>query len=126
MSDPAVYEINERATGTYNATLVGNDGVTPIPLAQLVTLTLTLYAIIADGTESIINARNAQSVLNLNNCSYHATSGLLTWSIQILDTTLVEPTLPFELHRALFEWTGLFASGNHELHLRVRNLRQVP
>jgi len=122
---PREYDIHEKETGLFTAIITGNDGVTPIPLASLLTLTLTLYAIIADGTASFINARNHQNVLNANNVTVHATSGLLTWSIQALDTTLVEAALPFERHIALFEWTTATASGKHESILVVKNLFQV-
>lgn len=122
---PRAFDINEKETGAYTATIVGNDGVTPIPLASLLTLTLTLYAIIQDGTASIINARNAQNVLNANNVTVHATSGLLTWSIQSADTALVESTLQFERHIALFQWTTVNVVGKHEAILDVKNLFQV-
>jgi len=128
MEEPQVrvFEINEQATGTYHATLVGNDGVTPIPLADMLTFVLTLYVIQADGTDAIVNARNAQNVLNANNVTLHATSGLVTWAIQPEDTTLVED-VPFELHRALLEWTATGdVEGHQEVHLRVRNLHLVP
>jgi len=121
------FGIHERTTGLYTATIVGDDHVTPIPLVSLVSITLTLYAIIANGTHTIINGRNHQNILNLNNVTIHATSGLLIWAIQVLDTALVEATLPFERHLALFEWTTASgAVGKHEIVLVVRNLGQVP
>jgi hypothetical protein len=120
--DPLVFPIAEKATGTYTATLVGNDGVTPIPFAALLTLTLTLYVIKQDGTDSLI--RNHQNVLNVNNVTVDATSGLLTWVIQTTDTTLIE-AVPVERHIALFEWTTAAIAGKHEVVLAVKNLRQV-
>jgi hypothetical protein len=49
----------------------------------------------------------------------------VTWSIQVLDTTLVEATLPFERHIALWQWTTATAAGKHESILVVKNLSQV-
>jgi hypothetical protein len=113
--------INEKSTGIYTATIVGNDGVTPLPAATLLTLILTLYVIKADGTAQLI--RNAQNVLNANNVTVDA-AGLLTWSIQVADTTMVE-AVPFERHVALFQWTWASGAGKHEVVLSVKNLAQV-
>lgn len=123
MADPLSFPINEKATGTYTATIVANDGVTPIPGATLSTLVLSLYVIKADGTDGTVNARAAQNVLNANNVTVSA-GGLLTWSIQVGDTTLVE-AIPFERHIALFEWTWPSGAGKHEAILLVKNLHKV-
>lgn len=117
-----ILPINEQATGLYTAVLVGNDGLTPIPAASLLTLTLTLYVTTTSGTDTLI--RDHQNVLNTNNVTIDS-SGNLAWSVQVADTTLVED-VPFEPHVALFEWTTASVSGNHEVVLLVRNLRQVP
>src|SRR5712691_2028368 len=123
MALPLTFDVTEKSTGSYTATLVANDGVTPLPGATLTTLVLTLYVIKADGTDGIVNSRNAQNVLNANNVTV-STGGLLTWSIQVGDTTLVED-LPFERHIALFEWTWPAGAGKHEVILVVRNLHRV-
>lgn len=122
MPDPKTFEINERSTGTYPATIVGNDGVTPLPGATLVTFTLTLYVIKADGTIAYVNSRNAQNVLNANNVTVSA-GGAVLWTIQVGDTTLVE-VLPFERHIALFEWTWAGGAGAHEVILVVRKIQE--
>lgn len=116
--------INEQTTASFTAQITGNDGVTPLPLASISTLVLTLYAIKADGTDQIINSRNAQNILNANNVTI-TVGGALTWVVQIADTTLVE-AIPFERHIALFEWTGAFGAGKQEVILPIRNLGQVP
>lgn len=121
MPDPQSFPINEKATGRYTATVVGNDGVTPLPGPTLSTLVLTLYVTKADGTDTLI--RDHQNGLNLNNVTIDA-SGLVTWLVQPADTTLVE-AIPFEQHHALFEWTWPTGVGKHEVILVVRNLRQV-
>jgi len=122
---PREFDISERETGTYTATVTGNDGATPVPGASLTSITLTLYAILANGTISFINGRNHQNVLNANNVTING-AGLLTWAIQIADTTLVEALLPFERHIGLFEWlTTSGAAGKHEIILVVKNLTQA-
>jgi hypothetical protein len=122
MLDPLTFPIDEKETGQYTATIVGNDGVTPLPAASLLTLVLTLYVIKSDGTDSLI--RTVQNVLNLNNVTV-SPAGLVTWLIQITDTTLVED-IPYERHIALWEWTWAAGAGKHEVVLLVRNLRRVP
>lgn len=122
MPDPRTFEIDEAESGRYSATITGNDGMTPIPAADLLTLTLTLYVIMADGTDQVI--RNQQDVLNVNNVTVDA-AGRLVWIVQPADTALVE-AIPFESHLALFEWTWAEGAGKHLTILRVRNLRRVP
>lgn len=118
--DPRVFEVLEQTSGAITGLLVDNDGVTPIPSAALLTLTLTLYVIKTDGTTGIVNSRNAQSVLNLNNVTI-TSGGIFTWIYQALDTTLVE-ALAYERHIALFRWTTTTAAGACEIVLNVRNL----
>ena len=119
-----LFPINEQATGRYQATLVGADGITPLPGSLLAGLTLTLYAIRQDDTEVIVNSRNKQNCLNTANVAI-STSGVLTWTVQAGDTTLVDATLAFERHVALFEWTWVGGAGKQEVILVVRNLRRV-
>lgn len=119
---PRTFDIDEQETGRYTATIVGNDGVTPLPGPTLTTLVLTLYVIKADGSDSLI--RTLQNVLNANNVTVSA-GGLLVWTIQVADTTLVED-IAFERHIALFEWTWPGGSGKHEVVIVVRNLHRVP
>lgn len=125
LPDPPTYPIDERESGTYSATIVGNDGVTPLPGSTLSTLTLTLYVIKQDGTEEVVNGRNQQNVLNANNVTV-SEAGALVWSVRPLDTIIVESFLPVERHIALFEWTWPTGNaGKHEFVAAVRNLRRV-
>jgi hypothetical protein len=123
MPDPRVFEVTEKTAGRLTATLVDQDGVTPIPSAALVTFTLHLYAIKTDGTIAVINSRTHQNVLNANNVTITA-GGVVTWSYQVADVTLVEG-LPYERHIALFEWTTASIGGKQEVVLNVRNLLEV-
>lgn len=125
-ADPLSFLIPEKATGLYTATLVGNNGVTPIPSATLITLTLLLYAIKQDGASSYIrgSAGAPQNVLNTGNVTVDPLTGLVTWTIQVTDTTLVE-AIDWERHIALFQWTWAGGAGQHEVVLAVKNIREV-
>lgn len=123
--EPSVVEVLEKTTPKYTATVVDDDG-NPLPAASLTTLTLYLYVTKADGTYSFIRgaAGVPQNVLNANNVTVDA-NGLVTWSVQVADTTLVE-AVPVEAHVALWTWTwGSTRTGRHELRMNVRNLVQV-
>ena len=119
--EPRTFEILETTTGQYTATIVGNDGVTPLPLATLTTLIMSLYVVKQDGTIAFVNGRNGQNILNLNNVTVSA-GGVLNWTIQTADTAFVEATLPFERHIAVFTWTWPAGTGKHEIVLVVKNL----
>jgi hypothetical protein len=101
---------NEGDTFIYRTYLVDENGE-PIALADIVTATLTLFVGREDEegeTPDIVNSRNAQNILNANNVTIHATSGLLTWRAQPGDTTLfsseIEPGRK-EPHTAKFKIT---------------------
>lgn len=97
-------EILEKTTPVYKATLV-DENDDPIPLADISALTLT-YKNRRSG--AVINSRNGQNILNANNVTVHATTGLLTWSMRTADTAIQDSTLDVdtrEEHVALFEWT---------------------
>lgn len=120
------FEVNEREHATYTITLKDESG-DAIASADVDSLTLTLYNA-ADG--SIINSRTAQDVLNANNVTFHATTGLLTWAVQILDNVIVDTTLAtgmYERHIALFTvtWDSEAKSKKHEVIIDVRNLGKV-
>lgn len=94
----------EKTTPVYTATLVDEDE-NAIALLSISTMTLTFYD---RRTGTIINSREAQDVKNANGVTIHATSGLLTWTMGVADTTLVT-TADFaeddeEEHVGLFEW----------------------
>lgn len=115
--------ILERTTRRYGATITDLDGVTPVPAASLATMTLTLYSL---HSQAVINARNAQNVLNANNVTIDA-NGVLTWEVQPADNPILDDTLAVERHRALFAWTwgGGSKAGKHEVDFEVRNLNKV-
>lgn len=120
-----VMHVLEQGTGSYVAQLVAEDGVTPLPGSLLTSLQLTLYTIAQDDSIVIVNGRNQQMILNANG-GIVAPSGLITWFYGVGDTTLVDPTVPFERHIALFEyaWAG-GGAGKVEVILVVHNLHRV-
>ena len=84
---------------------------------------------IETSTGDAINSRTAQSVLNANNCTMHATSGLFTWNVQTADTSIVNTSTQigdFEHHLATFVVTWDTTSKlPFRVLLKVRNLRSV-
>lgn len=117
----ATVEINEKASALYTATLKDENGVV-ISLGNITTATMTLFDV---ETGTIINSRNAQDIKNANNVTIHATSGLLTWSLQPADTIIVDSTRPGEEHRA--EITVVYNSrvNKHEVVMYIRNLTKT-
>ena len=103
---------------SFTATIKDAAG-TVIPLANMTSLTLTYYN---EDDQSIINSRDGQNVLNLNNCTYHATTGLLTWIGQPADTTVVNSRIEEEVHIGLFKWTTATESGSEEVQITIENL----
>lgn len=122
--EPTTVDVLEQTTPKYTATITDDAGVA-LPAANLTTLTLSLYVIKSDGTIAYVNTRTSQNVLNTNNVTVD-TNGLLTWSVQVADTTLVE-ALSYERHIALFTWTWSSGAktGRHELVLTVKHLQTV-
>lgn len=135
--DPLVVDVREQTSGIYWATLEDDEG-NVLPGNVLSTFLLTLYVIKLDASIGIVNARNAQNILNANqvevfNALQTRADGFtynVKWSFLPADTTLVE-VLPYERHIALFEWTWPRplpgnGSGKQELVLNVKNLTEVP
>lgn len=118
-------ECDEESTLTITTTLKDASGVA-VASADIDSITLTL---IEDVSGSVVNSRDAQNVLNANNCTMHATSGLFTWNVQSGDTSIVSTdTLVgyFEHHLATFVVT--WDTTNNlpwRVLLKVRNLRSV-
>lgn len=119
------FQLNERETGTYSFTLMDENKL-PVSAGQLTGATLTLYE---PDSGSIVNSRSGQNVLNLNNVTIDA-AGLVKWSIQLADVTLLDAAKSHEIHRALFffSWSaGGDAKGKpHEVDLQLENLGKLP
>jgi hypothetical protein len=115
-------EIDERTTPIYTATIKDAEGM-PIPLAQITTLTLTLFD---NATGSIINGRSNQDILNTNGVVVEGTSGKLTWTMSELDTTIGNTASFYESRIGQFVWTyGGGKRGSHEILFTIRNLEKI-
>jgi hypothetical protein len=62
----------------------GSGDGTVVPLADISTAVLT----VEDSAGNVINSRAAQNVKKAANVTIHATSGLVTWAMQIADATV--------------------------------------
>lgn len=132
VQDPFAFAIDEQESGSYLATITDDLG-NVLPGSSLLTLRLTLYVINSSGVLVIVNDRNHEDALNVNEVTVYDTLQTLSdgrtynlrWRIQPADTTMVE-NLPFERHLALFEWTWASGAGKHEFVLVVKNLTAVP
>lgn len=114
--------LNELTSASYTATLQDTDG-NAIPVAAIVTAQLTLTDV---DTGEVVNGRDAQNILNANNVTIHATSGLLTWSIQPADNAVQTAGVQQELRRAVFD--VVYNTDQrlvHETYWLVKNLSEV-
>jgi len=116
--------ILEKTTAKLEALIVDEAGVA-ISSANLDTLILDLYDMTTTA-KTIINARSAQNVLNINDVSVD-TSGNLIWLIQDLDTIILDATLATETHRAVLSWTYSAGTktGRAVLDMTIVNLAKV-
>ena len=125
-----IFKTTENATPIYSFQMTDSADGTTIPLSSLTTLTLTYYNVV-DGV--IINSRDDQDILNVNDVAVSST-GLVTWRIVTGDTAISDTTITeageFESHRALFQWTysssdSTTKSGNDEIDIKVRNQTKI-
>jgi hypothetical protein len=117
--------VAERTTLRLTATLLDETSAA-IPASALSALTLTLY-VRDSAAKEIINNVNAVSVLNTGRGTVHASSGLLTLTLDPSDNQIIDETQDVEWHRALIE--GTYAAGakafKSEIEFPVRNLHEV-
>jgi|SRR5690606_14744544 len=118
-------ECDEESWFTVTLTLQDEAG-TVIPSASIDAITCTL---IDEYSGETVNSRSDQDVFDANNGTMHETSGLFTWEVQTLDTTIVNTGTPigeFERHMATFTLTWDTSKKLHwRVLLKVRNLRTV-
>lgn len=117
--------VAEKTTLRMTATLVDETG-TAIPSAGLSALTLTLYNRDSAAKE-VINSVSAVNILNSGRGTVHATSGLLTLTLEPNDNAIVDVTQDLEWHRALIEgnYNGGTKAFKQEIDFPVRNLNKV-
>lgn len=122
MAPSFAIRVNEKSTFLWTGTLKNENGVALGP-SDLVTLICTLYD---EDTGTIINSRNQQNILNLNNFTLTtASSANISWDSPMADQLIVDDTKETEVHIAKIEWTfgsgGAFG-GKKEIAIRVVNL----
>lgn len=93
------YEVFEGSTARLTFTISDEDG-TAIPASALTTATLSLYN---RATNTAINSRNAQNILNANNVTI-SSAGVVVASLQAADNAIVG-TDRKEVHVAVFTFT---------------------
>jgi hypothetical protein len=122
----AEVECNEASSLEITATIQDEDDAA-VALAAINSIEMTLVET-AGGT--IVNSRQKQNVLNANNCTMAATSGLFTWSVQAADTAIVNSATAIgdrEVHLATFTvvWDTT-KQVQFQVRLKVLNLHSVP
>jgi len=117
-----VYEITERSSARYTATLLDEAGAA-VPLTSLTALRLWLRTTRSGVT---INSRNDQDVLNTNDVTYHATSGLLTWQLTPADNAIIG-SADVEFHQATFRatWDSGAKAKTWTVDIKVTNLAPI-
>jgi hypothetical protein len=92
-------------TGFYSFVLTDTNDV-PIDASQTETLTLTVIDL---ATGTVVNAREAQDVLNTHDVTLLTSTGptvtTVTWAMQPEDTVQVGTRREVEPHLAIFEWS---------------------
>jgi hypothetical protein len=97
-------------SAVFTGVLYQSDGVTPIAVGMLQTLSLTLVDVV---TRAVINSRDDQNVLNQGNgvtVDVTLGTGALKWIISPADNPFVRTAPPpslgeVEQHEAVFKWT---------------------
>lgn len=111
--------VRERTTAFYTTTIVDENDV-GVDLANIATLTLTYYDA---ETNTIINSRDDQDVLNTNNVTVATTGGTVIWTLQPLDTIIVDDRKELERHIAFFTWTwNVVNIGRKEIAFDIENI----
>ncbi len=111
--------VPEKSSAKLTAKLQDEDGN---GVGNPTTLILTLY--VEGDLTSIINSRNGQNVLNVNNVTVDS-SGNLTFLMQPADNQIINTNRKIERHVALFEWTwGSGKESRHEIIIPVENLQK--
>ncbi len=116
--------VPELSTHRVTMTLVDELGA-PVPLSAISTATLTLYAR-DEPAQPIINSADDVNIKNTGRGTIHATSGLLTLTLDPADNAILDTTNDLEWHRCLIE-VGYSSTKalKYEIDFPVRNLYRV-
>lgn len=113
--------VNEGSVAVYTCNLV-DELDQAIGSGVIDALTLTLSNV---DDASIVNARNEVNALNANDVTVTA-GGLLTFTLQPLDTSIVDNTKDSETRRATFKAQfNTVSFMNWDVDFTIRNLSQV-
>ena len=117
-------EIPEKTSYRYTAVLL-NELDLPVPVADIVTATLTLYTLV-DSALTIINGLNASNIKNVGRGTFDA-FGNMAIALIPDDNPVLDPTLVVEKHLMLIQivYNGGAGAARHEVVLPVRNLQKV-
>lgn len=116
--------IAKQSTLQMTMTLVDEAGV-PMALDSIATATLTIYAR-DEPTQPVINSVDHVDIKNTGRGAIHATSGLLTLTLDPLDNIVQNSANDLEWHRFLIE--VVYSSTKklkYEIEAPVRNLSKV-
>jgi len=111
-SEPVTFILRDTATSL------------PVPLADIDSATLTLYDLEtydrdASPVAGIINGRDGQDVLTDPTIVIHATSGLVTWTMQPDDNPVFTRRRQIERHRAVFHFDVGGLVENYQIEVEV-------
>jgi hypothetical protein len=113
----SVFTVDEKTAPTHTFTVTDEDD----NAVQPTSLALTYYD---RTTGDIINSRNAQDVLNANDVA--VTNGIVVWSMQEADTTLVGAASDRgEIHVAEWDWVANSKRARHRTIFRIVNYEKV-
>jgi len=120
--------VNEASTQTVEFDILDENDA-GVPAASLTSATLTLYDMdMADLASSprtgILNARDAQDVLNTNDVAINA-SGHVVWTMQALDNVIVTARRQLERHRAAFDFVWPTGAFRFDVEIEVVNMRHA-
>lgn len=117
-----VFDVVQENSGKYVAKLVKEDGEA-LDVEEITTATLTLWD---SKSEAIINNRDEQNVLNLNNVSLDC-AGNLVWQWTPLDMPKLSTKPDPEIHYALWiiTWNGGDSQIKHDVAFRVHKVNEL-
>ena len=112
-----VFSVDEKTAPTHTFTVTDEDD----NAVQPTSLALTYYD---RATGDIINSRTDQDVLNANNVA--VTNGIVVWSMQEADTSLVGTASDRgEIHIAEWDWVANSKRARHRTTIRIVNFEKV-
>jgi hypothetical protein len=115
--------VNERTIARYTSGPLKDEDGAVVSGTILSSATLTLKD---EKTRTIINSRNAQNVNQANGVSI-SNLGIVSWLLAPADNTIVNTSLPQEVHVATFDlrWDAGASRAMHEVKILVNNISAI-